>query len=164
MVHVTFTLNGEKVSVDVKPNEILLDTLRLRLGVKSVKRGCERGECGVCTVLLDGKPVYSCMILTVRVDGHEVTTIEGVAETTLFKKIVNSFLERSVVQCGYCLPGILLTAYSFWRERYSSVGTEEVVKAIEGHLCRCTGYRRIVEAVKNAFFTPPLGSSRRRVV
>ncbi|WFO74667.1 (2Fe-2S)-binding protein [Desulfurococcaceae archaeon MEX13E-LK6-19] len=146
MVKVSFILNNKPVEVDVKPNEILLDTLRLKLGVKSVKRGCEKGECGVCTVLLDGKPVYSCMIFTVQVNGHRVTTVEGLANDDLFKKLVYSFAEKGAIQCGYCTPGIMLVAYSLLSQG-RGITKEDVIKALEGNLCRCTGYKKIIEAV-----------------
>ncbi len=146
MVHVEFTLNGRRVEVDVEPNEILLDTLRYRLGVKSVKRGCERGECGTCTVLVDGDPIYSCMVLTVQVDGHRVDTVEGLWEDELFKKLVYSFVEKGAIQCGYCTPGFLVTAYALLKKR-RDISRDDILKALEGNLCRCTGYKKIVEAI-----------------
>ncbi len=146
MVLVKFILNGERVEADVEVNEILLDTLRYRFGLKSVKRGCERGECGVCTVLLDGEPVYSCMILTVQVDGHRVDTIEGLRNDELFKKLIYSFIENGAIQCGYCTPGFLITAYALLK-KYKRLDRETVLKALEGNLCRCTGYKKIVDAI-----------------
>jgi len=148
-VRVKFVLNGKEVEVDVEPNEILLNTLRHRLGVKSVKRGCERGECGVCTVLLDDEPVYSCMLLTVQADGHRVTTIEGLYNDELYKKIISSFAEKGAIQCGFCTPGFILVAYALLK-KYGKVEPETVIKAIEGNLCRCTGYKKIIEAIVNA--------------
>ncbi len=141
-----FILNGEKVVVDVEPNEILLDTLRYRFGIKSVKRGCERGECGVCTVLFDNKPIYSCMILTAQVHGHNITTIEGLKDDPLFKKIVEKFAEKGAIQCGFCSPGFLLTAYALYLEK-KEPSIDDVMKAIEGNLCRCTGYKKILDAI-----------------
>ncbi len=148
-MRVKFVLNGKEVEVDVEPNEILLNTLRYRLGVKSVKRGCERGECGVCTVLLDEEPVYSCMLLTVQVDGHRVTTIEGLYNDELYKKIISSFAEKGAIQCGFCTPGFILVAYALLK-KYGKVEPETVIKAMEGNLCRCTGYKKIIEAIVNA--------------
>ncbi len=148
-MRVKFVLNGKEVEVDVEPNEILLNTLRHRLGVKSVKRGCERGECGVCTVLLDDEPVYSCMLLTVQADGHRVTTIEGLYNDELYKKIISSFAEKGAIQCGFCTPGFILVAYALLK-KYGKVEPETVIKAIEGNLCRCTGYKKIIEAIVNA--------------
>ena len=145
---VSFILNGKYVSVDVKPNEILLDVLRYRLGIKSVKRGCERGECGACTVLLDGKPVYSCMLLAVQVDGHEITTVEGLEHE--LRPLIKAFTEVGAIQCGYCTPGILLTAYTLLKNSSDELTENDVKKALEGNLCRCTGYKKIVEAILQA--------------
>jgi len=144
-VIVEFKLNGKDVRLDVPPNETLIDTLRLRLGVKSVKRGCERGECGTCTVLLDGRPVTSCMILTPQVQGREVSTVEGLQGDPLFDKLVKAFVDEGAVQCGFCTPGILVTAWAAIKE--NRVKSKEDVKEYIGNLCRCTGYVKIVEAV-----------------
>lgn len=144
---VKFTLNDKLVEVEVRPSEILLDTLRLRLGVRSVKRGCERGECGACTVLLNGKPVYSCMLLTASIDGYSVVTVEGLADDPLFRRIAESFAASGSVQCGFCTPGLALTAYSLLRER-GRVSRDDIYRAIEGNLCRCTGYKKIVRAIE----------------
>jgi aerobic-type carbon monoxide dehydrogenase small subunit (CoxS/CutS family) len=143
---VSFILNDKPVTVDVEPNEILLDTLRLRLGVKSVKRGCERGECGTCTVLLDDKPVYSCMLLTLQVEGHRITTVDGLYNDPLYKRIISAFAEKGAIQCGFCTPGFILTIYALLK-RGESINRDDVLKAIEGNLCRCTGYKKIVDAV-----------------
>lgn len=145
-MRVTFTLNGKPVEVDVEPNEILLDTLRFKLGIKSVKRGCERGECGVCTILLDDKPVYSCMLLTVQVEGHNVTTVEGLYNDDLYKEIMKAFAEKGAIQCGFCSPGFILVAYALLK-RKKNASVDDVLKAIEGNLCRCTGYKKIIEAI-----------------
>jgi len=144
-VIVEFKLNRKDVRIDVPPNETLIDTLRLRLKVKSVKRGCERGECGTCTVLLDGRPVTSCMILTPQVHGREVLTVEGLQGDPLFDRLVNAFVDEGAVQCGFCTPGILVTAWAAIRE--NRVKSKEDVKEYIGNLCRCTGYVKIVEAV-----------------
>ena len=145
---VSFILNGKHVTIDVKPNEILLDVLRHRLGIKSVKRGCERGECGTCTVLLDGKPVYSCMLLAAQVDGHEVTTVEGIENEV--KIIAKAFAEVGAIQCGYCTPGIVLVTYALLKSRKGNITVEEARKAIEGNICRCTGYKKIIEGILRA--------------
>ena len=149
---VSFKLNGEPVTVDVEPNEILLDTLRLRLGIKSVKRGCERAECGACTVLLNGDPVYSCTILTVQVDGMEVTTLEGIEETPEVEALTSKFVETGAVQCGFCTPGIIVTAYAMIKKGIEPT-PENIKKALEGNICRCTGYKKIIEAVSEAATT-----------
>mgnify|MGYP000088290820 CR=1 FL=1 len=146
---VSFKLNGKPVTVDVEPNEILLDTLRLKLGIKSVKRGCERAECGACTVLLNGDPVYSCTILTAQVDGMEVTTLEGIEDTPEVKTLVNKFIEAGAVQCGFCTPGIIITAYAMIKKGIEPT-PENIKKALEGNICRCTGYKKIIEAISSA--------------
>ncbi|MCC6032452.1 MAG: (2Fe-2S)-binding protein [Desulfurococcaceae archaeon] len=143
---VKFRLNGKEVEVDASPNEILLDTLRLKLGVRSVKRGCERGECGTCTVLLNGDPVTSCLILTPQVDGAEVITVEGLENDPKFKELVENFVNEGAIQCGFCTPGFLLTAYAAMvKQKIKTL--EDVRKSLEGNLCRCTGYVKIIEAV-----------------
>ncbi|ADV64841.1 (2Fe-2S)-binding protein [Desulfurococcus mucosus] len=142
---VRFKLNGVAVEVDAPPSEILLDTLRLRLKVRSVKRGCERGECGSCTVLLDGKPVASCMLLTPQVEGRSVVTVEGLQGDPLLGKLVESFTEKGAVQCGFCTPGILLTAWAAIRE--GRIRERKDIAEYIGNLCRCTGYVKIAEAV-----------------
>lgn len=146
---VSFKLNDKTVTVDVEPNEVLLDVLRLKLGVKSVKRGCERAECGACTVLLDGKPVYSCTILAPQVNGREVVTVDYLASTGELEPLVKAFVEKGAIQCGFCTPGFLLTAYALLKENPNPT-EEEVKKAIEGNLCRCTGYKKIIEAILEA--------------
>lgn len=149
-MQVSFKLNGNWVSVEVEPGEVLLDTLRLRLGVKSVKRGCERGECGACTVLLNGKPVVSCLLLTAQVDGMDVMTVEGLRSDPLFGALVEEFVRNFSIQCGYCSPAMLLTTYAYVRkvlEGKRRASVEEIAKAIEGNLCRCGTYPRVVRAV-----------------
>ena len=144
---VSFKLNGRPVEVDVGANEILLDTLRLRLGVTSVKRGCERGECGVCTVLLDGEPAYSCLLLTAQVEGREVVTVEGLRGDELAEKIARSLVEQGAVQCGFCTPGFILTIYAGLKKGLIK-NVEDAKKLIEGNLCRCTGYLKILKAIE----------------
>uniref|UniRef100_A0A7J3XY73 (2Fe-2S)-binding protein n=1 Tax=Thermogladius calderae TaxID=1200300 RepID=A0A7J3XY73_9CREN len=144
---VSFKLNGRPVEVNVEPNEILLDTLRLRLGVTSVKRGCERGECGVCTVLLDGEPAYSCLLLTAQVEGREVVTVEGLRGDELAERITRSLVEQGAVQCGFCTPGFILTIYAGLKKGLIK-NVEDTKKLIEGNLCRCTGYLKILKAVE----------------
>jgi len=146
-VKVSFKLNGRPVEVDVGANEILLDTLRLRLGVTSVKRGCERGECGVCTVLLDGEPVYSCLLLTAQVEGREIVTLEGLRGDELAERIARSLVEQGAVQCGFCTPGFILTIYAGLKKGLVK-NVEDAKKLIEGNLCRCTGYLKILKAVE----------------
>jgi len=146
---ISFELNGKPVIIDVEPNEVLLDVLRFKLGVKSVKRGCERAECGACTILLDGKPVYSCTILAPQVNGRKVVTVDYLASTGELEPLIKAFIEKGAIQCGFCTTGILLTAYALLKEN-PNPSEEEVMKAIEGNLCRCTGYKKIIEAILEA--------------
>ena len=145
----TFDLNGKSVAVEAKSTTTLLDFLRVQLGVTSVKKGCEQGECGACTVLLDGLPVTSCLILAPQVDGRHVTTIEGLAENPLMKELRNAFMENGAVQCGFCTPGMLLSSYALLRDN-PHPSEEEVRAGIEGNICRCTGYVKIIEAILDA--------------
>jgi len=145
----TFDLNGKSVAVEAKSTTTLLDLLRVELGVTSVKKGCEQGECGACTVLLDGLPVTSCLILAPQVDGRHVTTVEGLAENPLMKELRNAFMENGAVQCGFCTPGMLLSSYALLRDN-PHPSEEEVRAGIEGNICRCTGYVKIIEAILDA--------------
>jgi carbon-monoxide dehydrogenase small subunit len=144
-----FELNGKNVDVEAKPTMTLLELLRGELGVMSVKKGCEQGECGACTVLLDGLPMTSCLILAPQVDGRHVTTVEGLAENPLMKELRDAFMENGAVQCGYCTPGMLLSAYVLLRDNRHPT-EEEVRVGIEGNICRCTGYVTIIEAILDA--------------
>jgi len=146
---IIFTLNGRKVECEAGSNRLLLDLLRADLGVTSVKKGCEQGECGVCTVLLDKAPVNSCLVLVHQVEGRRITTVEGLADDELMKTLQRSFMEDGAVQCCFCTPGMLLSAYALLRENPKPT-TEEVKTAIDGNLCRCTGYVKIIEAVLDA--------------
>lgn len=142
---ITLTVNGELWTIDVEPNEILLDALRNLIGVKSPKIGCERGDCGACTIFLDGKTVRSCLILAVEADGCEITTVEGLSSNgpTPLQQV---FIERNSFQCGFCTPGVVLSATELLRKNHRPT-EEEVSEAISGNLCRCTGYKPIIEAV-----------------
>jgi carbon-monoxide dehydrogenase small subunit len=144
-----FELNGKNVDVDAKPTMTLLELLRGELGVLSVKKGCEQGECGACTVLLDGSPVTSCLVLAPQVEGRRVLTIEGLADNPLMKELRDAFLENGAVQCGYCTPGMLLSAYALLKDNRHPT-EEEVRVGIEGNICRCTGYVTIIEAILDA--------------
>lgn len=142
---VKFILNGKPVELDVDPRETLIDTLRLRLKVKSVKRGCERGECGSCTVLINGNPVVSCILLTIQINGAEITTVEGLVGDILLEKLAKNFIDNGAIQCGFCTPGILLTAYAGIKQ--GKIKKSEDVKEYVNNLCRCTGYVKIIEAI-----------------
>ena len=142
---ITFTLNGDTRTIDVAPDEILLEVLRKRLGVKSPKSGCEIGDCGTCTVMLNGKTVRSCLVLAIEVNGQEVTTLEGLMKDGL-TPLQESFLEHNSFQCGFCTPGMILSATELW-EKNPKPDTEEIKEALSGNLCRCTGYIPIIDAV-----------------
>ncbi len=144
-MNLTFKLNGELRRVDVEPSDLLLEVLRDKLGIKSPKIGCERGDCGACTILLDGKSVRSCLILAVEADGHEIVTIEGLSKEGL-TALQESFLARNAFQCGFCAPGVTLAATELLQKNPRPSG-QEIKEAIAGNLCRCTGYEAIIEAI-----------------
>ncbi|HEY3316097.1 MAG TPA: (2Fe-2S)-binding protein [Bacillota bacterium] len=143
---IKLVVNGRKFSPRVEGDETLLHLLREKLGVKGVKAGCESGECGACTVLVDGQPVNSCLILAARCDGKSVLTVEGLRANPQMAILEQAFLEKGAVQCGFCSPGMIISAHSLLQK--SPHPTEdEVREAISGNLCRCTGYAKIVEAI-----------------
>jgi len=146
---IKFQVNGEAVEMDVKPPETLLETLRDRLELTGTKEGCGLGACGSCTVLLNGLPTRSCIVLTAELDGSEVTTIEGLADGTKLDPVQESFMEKGAVQCGFCTPGMILTAKGLL-DRNSQPTKVEIIRSISSNLCRCTGYKKIVEAVEAA--------------
>jgi aerobic carbon-monoxide dehydrogenase small subunit len=142
---ITLKLNREQLTVEVEPSDILLDVLREKLGVKSPKIGCERGDCGACTVLLDGKSVRSCLILAIEADGHQITTVEGLSHDGL-TPLQRSLLKQGAFQCGFCAPGVVLSATELL-EKNPRPSEAEVKEAIAGNLCRCTGYKPILDAI-----------------
>ncbi|MEI6389821.1 MAG: (2Fe-2S)-binding protein [Verrucomicrobiota bacterium] len=142
---ITFKLNGETRTIKVEPSDLLIDVLREKLGVKSPKIGCERGDCGACTVLIDDKSVRSCLILAIESDGSEITTVEGLSRTRL-SPVQQSFLEHGSFQCGFCAPGMVLSATELL-EKNPHPTEAEVKEALAGNLCRCTGYKPIIEAI-----------------
>jgi len=149
MVKVSFRVNGTLVELDVEPNEILLNTLRNRLGLTGVKYACGIGECGACTVLIDGEPVLSCLTLTVDVNGREVTTVEGLTSTREPTVVQKAFMEEGAIQCGYCTPGFIVMA-EYMRRKGIEPSDENIREYLKGNLCRCTGYVNIVKAVRKA--------------
>lgn len=151
---VQLTVNGVKTRVQIEGHDWLLDVLRDRLDLKSVKRGCDYGGCGACTVIVDGAAVYSCMMPIVRVTGRKIVTVEGLTRNGELHPLQRAFLDRGAVQCGFCTSGMLLAAKALVDEVASP--TEEAVRyGIAGNLCRCTGYKKIVEAVLSVAQSTP---------
>jgi len=144
----TFNVNGEVKEVLVDGTETLLFILRERLNLKGTKEGCGRGDCGACTVLLNGKPVNSCLVLAMTVNGMDITTIEDLEKDGELHPIQKAFIDNGAVQCGYCTPGMILTTKSLLEEN-SKPSDEEIKHYLEGNLCRCTGYVSIMRAVKS---------------
>ncbi|MGH7302907.1 MAG: (2Fe-2S)-binding protein [Candidatus Rokuibacteriota bacterium] len=148
-VRVALSVNGEFREALVPIQKTLLEVLREDLGLTGTKHGCELGECGTCTVLVDGEPVLSCLALPIESEGRRITTVEGLAEGGRLHPLQQAFAELGAAQCGYCTPGILLTATALLAERPSPT-RHEVKEALAGNLCRCTGYTKILDAVELA--------------
>jgi carbon-monoxide dehydrogenase small subunit len=144
---VSFKLNGEAVQALAKDNMTLLDLLRDVVGLTGTKKGCEEGECGACTVLLDGRPINSCMALGMEVEGHELLTIEGLASNGKLHPLQQQFIEKWALQCGYCTPGMIMSAKALL-DANPHPTEEEIRSAVAGNLCRCTGYAKIIEAIQ----------------
>ncbi len=146
---ISCTINGQSKQLEVQPGETLLEVLRYRLHYTGVKRGCAVGECGACTVLIDGVPTNSCIYLAVWADGKEIITIEGIAKDGELSKVQKSFVEEGAIQCGFCTPGFVLTATAMVESgrKYSK---EEIKRELSGNLCRCTGYQNIIKAVEKS--------------
>jgi aerobic carbon-monoxide dehydrogenase small subunit len=151
-IHIT--VNRKSFELEVEPNQTLLEVIRERLCLTGTKAGCLAGDCGACTVLVDEKPVNSCLVLAVRADGKEVTTIEGVETPQGLHHLQTAFVDKGAIQCGYCTPGMILSAKSLL-DRNPKADEAEIRKAISGNLCRCTGYQKIVEAILFAGRTSP---------
>ena len=146
----SFTLNGKDVSLEISPNTLLVDLLRDRLRLTGTKVGCREGECGACTVLLDGTPVNSCILPAAKVQGKSLTTIEGLAdEKGQLNEIQQAFMHEGAAQCGFCTPGMIMNATALL-ERNPEPDDQEIRHSLSGTLCRCTGYRKIVQAVATA--------------
>ena len=144
---ISFNLNGEDIQVLAEPNRTLLDLLRDDLGLTGTKKGCEAGECGACTVMLDGRPVNSCITLVAEVEGCRVITVEGVAQDGQLSPLQKQFIDKWAFQCGYCTAGMIMSAKALL-ERNPHPTEIEIREAIEGNLCRCTGYVKIIEAIQ----------------
>lgn len=146
---IRFKLNGQTIVEAIKPNDTLLDVLRNKLHLTSVKRGCDEGLCGTCTVILNGKAVRSCMMLAVQVNEGEVTTVEGLAPRGEVSAIQEAFLQKNGYQCGFCTSGMMLTAKALL-DQNPHPSVEDIKEALDGNLCRCTGYDQIIESIQLA--------------
>ena len=146
---IALTVNGVRQEAEVEPRQLLVYFLRDQLGLKGTNVGCDTSSCGACTVLLDGESVKSCTVLAVQADGSEVTTIEGLAAGEELDPLQQAFHEQHALQCGYCTPGFVMASVSLLREN-PDPSEEEIRQALEGNLCRCTGYHNIVRAVQAA--------------
>jgi aerobic carbon-monoxide dehydrogenase small subunit len=146
---VAFRVNGRPRTADVTPSTTLLEVLRERLLLTGAKRGCNQGVCGACTVMLDGRPVRGCLSLVVECDGHEVTTVEGLGPPNALNPVQQAIVDSGAVQCGFCTPGMVVSATALMRDRPGAT-VDEVRAGLSGHLCRCSGYRGLVEAVHRA--------------
>lgn len=147
-IKVEFILNGKKTIIKTASNKRLLDLLREDLNLTGTKEGCSIGECGACTVIMNGKAVNSCLILAPEIDGSEIITIEGLAQNSPLHPLQENFIKHGAVQCGFCTPGMILSSYALLKATPNPT-EEEIKEAIAGNLCRCTGYKQIIEAVKN---------------
>lgn len=146
---ISFIVNGKPVSLEINVGETLLEVLRNYLGYTGVKQSCAVGECGTCTVLIDGTPIDSCIYLGVWADGKNITTVEGLAEDGVLTKVQRAFVEEGAVQCGFCTPGFIL-ATTAMVESGKKYPREEIKKELSGNLCRCTGYENIIRAAEKA--------------
>lgn len=146
---VTLRVNGLDYETALEPRRTLAEALRYDLGLTGTKIGCKIGDCGACTVLIDGVPSSSCLVLAIEAEGHEIMTIEGVADGNKLHPLQEAFVEVGAIQCGFCTPGMVLTALSLLRDNPDPTDAQ-IRRALSGNLCRCTGYQKIVEAVKEA--------------
>ena len=148
-ISITLTVNGRKKILEVAPNERLIDILRYKLDLRSVKAGCLKGECGTCLVLMNGKPVKSCLVLAAEADGSEIITLEGLGSPNKPALIQKAFIEAFGYQCGFCTGGFILLGH--WiLENMPDASEEEIKEILNGILCRCTGYKQIIEAIRLA--------------
>ena len=149
MKEITLTVNGDTYTARVEPRQTLIEVLRDELHLTGTKEGCGKGDCGACTVLVDGEAVNSCLVLGISCDGKEITTIEGLAENGRLHPVQTAFIEHGAIQCGYCTPGMIMSSYALL-EKYRQPSEEEIKAGLKGNICRCTGYVKIVKAVKAA--------------
>jgi aerobic-type carbon monoxide dehydrogenase small subunit (CoxS/CutS family) len=146
---ITITVNGKKLTLVVEPGETLLHVLRERLNLTGTKKTCGQGECGGCTVLIEGKPVYSCMYFAIRADGTKITTIEGLATNGKLHPVQQAFIDRDAYQCGFCTPGFIMTSVAYLNSN-KNPNREDIKKALSGNICRCGNYVKIYDAVSAA--------------
>jgi carbon-monoxide dehydrogenase small subunit len=149
-IKVSFVINGKKEEREIPPNISLLELLRDHLGLTGTKNGCEAGECGACTVLMNGKPVNSCIVLAPQINGKDIQTIEGLGTESSLHPLQRAFVEKGAVQCGFCTPGMLMSLKALHDES-PHANQDDIKRSISGNLCRCTGYQQIVEAAESAF-------------
>ena len=147
--HLRFTLNGEETSLDINPGMSALELIRDILDLKGTKEGCGIGECGACTVVVDGKAVNACLMFAAQLEGRDVLTVEGLSKDDALHPIQQSFIEHHAVQCGFCTPGILMSTRALLEEN-PQPQRDEIVKAVSGNLCRCTGYQSVIAGIENA--------------
>ena len=146
---VSFRINNEKVALQVRPQETLLETLRERLSLTGAKESCGMGACGACTVMVDGTPLRSCLVLTLEVEGADITTVEGLRQEEKLHPLQEAFMENGAVQCGFCTSGMIMTAKGLL-DRNKNPNRKEIIRTMSSNLCRCTGYKKIIEAVEDA--------------
>ncbi len=148
-VPVRLRVNGEEHELHLPPQRILLDVLREELNLTGTKRGCDLGTCGCCTVLVDGEPRLSCLMLAKLAEGHQLTTVEGISPAGALHPVQKAFIDLGATQCGFCTPGFIVTAVAFLRD-HPGATRDEISRALSGNLCRCTGYVKILDAVEAA--------------
>ena len=147
-VLLAMVVNGKSVEVQIAPDELLVDVLRDRLGLTGTKVGCNEGECGACTVIMEGQAVLSCLIPAMRAQGKQITTIEGLSDGDSLHPLQQAFVEHGAVQCGYCIPGFIMSAKALL-DRNAHPTRNEIKEAVAGNLCRCTGYVKVLEAIES---------------
>ena len=158
-IPIRFTINGEKKELDIPAGMTALELIRDRLELKGTKEGCGIGECGACTIIVDGRAVNACLMFAAQLDGRDISTVESLDQTGQLHPIQEAFAEQHAVQCGFCTPGLLMSTHALLSEQ-SNPDRSEIVKAISGNLCRCTGYHSIIAAVEKAAKQQPKKDSR----